>query len=116
MSQDTEQQASADANEGTALDDTKAMELARAAYKGSTDYFDANVRKRIRRLRDIYPDMDWYVDPRHKVDVSHEPKHYRRIRPRQGPNCASCLNPIHYRHTNIHKYRIKRTRCTVLKQ
>lgn len=51
----------------------------------------ANVRKRIRRLRDIYPDMDWYVDPRHKVDVAHEPKHYRRIRPRQGKDVSTTL-------------------------
>lgn len=54
----------------------------------------ANVRKRIRRLRDIYPDMDWYVDPRHKVDVAHEPKHYRRIRPRQGKDVSTTLEVV----------------------
>lgn len=54
----------------------------------------ANVRRRIRQLRDIYTDLDWYADPRHKVDEAREPKRYRRIRPRAGKDVGTMLEVV----------------------
>jgi hypothetical protein len=54
----------------------------------------ANVRRRIRQLRDTYPDRDWYADPRHKVDEAREPKRYRRIRPRAGKDVGTMLEVV----------------------
>lgn len=58
-------------DEQTELSDDKALELAQLAFKGSTDYFDANIRKRIeddvRRFNSRFPSNSKYYSDAYRA-------------------------------------------------
>ena len=72
MINDTQQEELAeDAKQGAQLDDAKALQLARDAFSGSTDYFDANIRNRIeqdiRRFQSRFPAGSKYMSDAYKT-------------------------------------------------